>query len=77
MSDSDSSLRSTPESASRSVTLTREQRPSAVHTSHAETVERHYDRCRAEGIPRETAREIARSAADRNHREWDRRRRDR
>jgi hypothetical protein len=46
-----------------------------VHTSHAETVERHYDRCRKEGMAPDVARQVATDAADRNHRTWDARKR--
>lgn len=46
------------------------------HQSHRETVERHYDRVRQSGVPAEPARRLAEQAADRNHRQWDRTKRD-
>lgn len=66
----------TPTEVTGSVVL---QRPatSIPHQSRAETFERHYERCRESGIPAENARQIANEATDRNHRGWDRNKRDR
>lgn len=48
-----------------------------LHLSYGETYERHYERAREAGIPAGNAREIATEAATRNHRTWERNRRDR
>lgn len=44
-----------------------------IHHSPADTRERAYERLRGDGIPRETARQIAEQAAREAHRNLDRR----
>lgn len=50
----------------------REHNPN-IHDTPAETRERHYERLRKDGVPREPARHIADEATRRNHDTWNRR----